>query len=127
MQQFFMHRLRQNLRIVACCSPLNASLSAFAQRCPALLTKFTVDWVRPWPKAALVDYADAVLDSKLDLPHGLRDAVAPVQAILCGTAATPSTAKKAIPSESKTGSISDVDYPSSGAGAEERKEEDGPS
>jgi len=85
LQRLFMRRLRANLRIVVCCSPLNASLSAFSRYCPGLLSSFSIDWVRPWPRSALADYATAVLGSKLDLPHGLRDAVSPVSALLIGS------------------------------------------
>ncbi|XP_016337659.1 dynein heavy chain 11, axonemal [Sinocyclocheilus anshuiensis] len=50
---FFMNRVRQQLKVVLCMSPVGNSLRLRARRFPALLNCTTLDWFREWPLEAL--------------------------------------------------------------------------
>jgi dynein heavy chain len=55
--EFFINRVRQNLHIVLCMSPVG---SAFRSRCrmfPSLVNCCTIDWFTEWPKEALLSVA----------------------------------------------------------------------
>jgi hypothetical protein len=55
--QFFLERVRQNLRVVMCMSPVGERLSTRARRFPALVSCTTVDWLQGWPEQALISVA----------------------------------------------------------------------
>ncbi|KAL0172594.1 hypothetical protein M9458_032905, partial [Cirrhinus mrigala] len=50
---FFMNRVRQQLKVVLCMSPVGNSLRLHARRFPALLNCTTLDWFQEWPLEAL--------------------------------------------------------------------------
>lgn len=57
----FIQRVRDNLHIVLCLSPVG---DAFRQRCrmfPSLINCATIDWFEPWPRAALLSVAQVIL------------------------------------------------------------------
>ena len=57
MFSFFIDRVRANLHIVLCFSPVGPKLNARTQKFPALINGCTVDWYLPWPEEALKDVA----------------------------------------------------------------------
>jgi dynein heavy chain len=54
---FFLDRVRKNLHVVLCMSPVG---NAFRNRCrkfPALISATVIDWFHPWPSEALISVA----------------------------------------------------------------------
>jgi len=51
---YFLDRLRDNLHIVLCFSPLNARFPIRAQRFPAVFSAVNINYFLPWPEDALV-------------------------------------------------------------------------
>jgi len=55
--QFFIDRLRDNLHMVLCFSPLHPKFALRAQMFPAVFSSVNIDWFLPWPEDALVAVA----------------------------------------------------------------------
>ena len=58
---FFTQRVRANLHLVLCFSPIGNKFRVRARQFPGLINECTVDWYMPWPEAALVDVAKLYL------------------------------------------------------------------
>jgi len=66
MFNYFMDRLRDNLHVCLCFSPVNAKFPIRAQNFPAVFT-VNINWFMPWPEVALVAVSSAFLgEYKID-------------------------------------------------------------
>ena len=54
MYNFFIQRVRENLHIVLCMSPVGETLRVRMRMFPSLVNCCTIDWVNPWPEDALL-------------------------------------------------------------------------
>lgn len=57
MMRFFVERVRRNLHIVLCFSPVGKTFRVRARKFPALINCTCIDWFHPWPVDALVSVA----------------------------------------------------------------------
>jgi dynein heavy chain len=64
--KFFIDRVRSNLHIVLCMSPVSAKFPERSRRFPGMLAGCTVDWFLAWPKEALIAVSKGYI-SKMDL------------------------------------------------------------
>lgn len=59
---YFIERVRANLHLALCFSPVGAKFRTRAQRFPGLINGCTIDWYMPWPLEALSEMATARID-----------------------------------------------------------------
>ena len=52
--KFFIDRVRDNLHVVLCMSPVDPKFSERCRKFPALMSGCTIDWFLPWPEEALI-------------------------------------------------------------------------
>eukprot|EP00898_Chlorokybus_atmophyticus_P005691 jgi/Chlat1/6122/Chrsp409S05665 len=60
--KFFLNRVRDNLHVVLCFSPVGDRFSRRAMQFPGLINGCTIDWFLPWPRDALHAVAQKLLD-----------------------------------------------------------------
>ena len=71
MYGFFISRVRENLHIVLCMSPVGPSLRVRMRMFPSLVNCCTINWVDPWPEDALLSVSmDQLKDLELPDLHG---------------------------------------------------------
>lgn len=51
--RFFLNRVRDNLHVALCFSPVGPKFARRAQQFPGLINGCTIDWFLPWPEEAL--------------------------------------------------------------------------
>ena len=62
MMEYFIGRVRHNLHVVLCFSPIGELFGEVqARKFPALINCTAIDWFHPWPKDALVSVAQHFL------------------------------------------------------------------
>ena len=54
MMEFFIGRVRANLHVILCFSPVGAIFRVRARKFPALINCTAIDWFHAWPRQALV-------------------------------------------------------------------------
>jgi len=59
---FFISKIRQNLHVALCFSPVGEAFRRRASRFPALINCTVIDWFQPWPEDALLSVAKRFMD-----------------------------------------------------------------
>jgi dynein heavy chain len=62
MMSFFINRVRNNLHVVLCFSPVGDSFRQRSRKFPGIINCTSIDWFQPWPKDALVSVAQKFLE-----------------------------------------------------------------
>ncbi|XP_054461370.1 dynein axonemal heavy chain 2-like [Anoplopoma fimbria] len=76
---YLIERVRNNLHIVLCMSPVGESFRNHILQYPALVNCTTIDWFCEWPKDALLEVAERYLDGlELGSLEGIQTKVASV-------------------------------------------------
>merc|ERR1719160_1459448 len=67
---YFLDRLKDNLHIVFCFSPVNAKFPIRAQKFPAVFSNVNINWFLPWPEEALIAVSSTFLETyDIDAPQ----------------------------------------------------------
>ncbi|XP_069945104.1 dynein beta chain, ciliary-like [Cherax quadricarinatus] len=83
--RFFIDRVRKNLKMVLCFSPVGSTLRVRARQFPAIISCTTIDWFHEWPQEALVSVSETFLAQIEYLPEGLRESVSKFMAHVHGS------------------------------------------
>jgi dynein heavy chain, axonemal len=59
---FFLERVRTNLHVVLCLSPIGEGFRTRCRMFPGLVNCTTIDWFTPWPSDALFEVASKLLE-----------------------------------------------------------------
>ena len=59
--KYLIDKVRRNLKVVMCFSPVGNTLRTRARRFPALFSGTIIDWFHPWPRDALCSVAQRFL------------------------------------------------------------------
>jgi dynein heavy chain len=70
MFDFFISKIKRNLHVCLCFSPVGEAFRRRASRFPSLINCAVIDWFQPWPEQALYDVAKRFLnDTELGTPE----------------------------------------------------------
>ncbi|GBG25533.1 Dynein heavy chain 6, axonemal [Hondaea fermentalgiana] len=87
-KQVFVNRVRDNLHVVLCMSPVGNALRVWCRQFPSLINCCTIDWFLEWPQSALNSVAERFL-AKLELPsEECREALVSACAVVHTSIAT---------------------------------------
>jgi dynein heavy chain len=75
MMDFFISRVRANLHVILCLSPVGVKFRTRARKFPGLINCTAIDWFHPWPKEALLSVGQKFL-ADVDVPEDILENVA---------------------------------------------------
>lgn len=61
LNRYFIERVRRNLHLILCMSPVNAKFAERARKFPGIINGCTIDWFLPWPEEALVSVSKGLV------------------------------------------------------------------
>jgi len=61
MNEFFFNRVKDNLHLSICMSPIGSAFRDYCRMYPALINNTTMDWFMGWPADALTEVAQKFL------------------------------------------------------------------
>ena len=73
--RFFIDRVRRQLKIVLCFSPVGSTLRIRSRKFPAVTNCTAIDWFHEWPQEALESVSARFLEEIEDLPEQLQRSV----------------------------------------------------
>ncbi|XP_037924668.1 dynein beta chain, ciliary isoform X3 [Hermetia illucens] len=74
--KFFIDRVRRQLKVVLCFSPVGSTLRVRSRKFPAIINCTSINWFHEWPQEALISVSMNFLQETSVLPEQHRDAVA---------------------------------------------------
>ena len=66
--QFFIDRVRKQLKVVLCFSPVGSTLRVRGRKFPAIVNCTSINWFHDWPQEALMSVSKKFLDEQKSLP-----------------------------------------------------------
>ncbi|XP_024875279.1 dynein beta chain, ciliary [Temnothorax curvispinosus] len=74
--KFFIDRVRRQLRIVLCFSPVGSTLRVRSRKFPAIINCTMINWFHEWPQEALMSVSKNFLQELVELPETYRESAA---------------------------------------------------
>lgn len=66
--KFFIDRVRRQLKVVLCFSPVGSTLRVRARKFPAIINCTAINWFHEWPQEALISVSKRFLEELDVLP-----------------------------------------------------------
>ncbi|XP_037537274.1 dynein heavy chain 11, axonemal [Nematolebias whitei] len=73
--RFFIERIRRQLKVVLCFSPVGFTLRTRARKFPALVNCTAIDWFHPWPHLALQSVSSTFIEKIPGLEQKVRASI----------------------------------------------------
>ncbi|NXG18699.1 DYH17 protein, partial [Grallaria varia] len=73
--KFFIEKVRRQLRVVLCFSPVGSTLRVRARRFPAVINCTAIDWFHEWPEDALVSVSSRFLEETEDIEPEVKGSI----------------------------------------------------
>ncbi|KAK3733203.1 hypothetical protein QZH41_019685, partial [Actinostola sp. cb2023] len=73
---FFIERVRKNLKVVLCFSPVGSTLRVRSRKFPAVTNCSAIDWFHEWPQEALISVSNRFIEDLEQLDVEVRPSVA---------------------------------------------------
>ncbi|XP_058791425.1 dynein beta chain, ciliary [Phymastichus coffea] len=73
--KFFIDRVRRQLRVVLCFSPVGSTLRVRSRKFPAIINCTAVNWFHEWPQEALMSVSKRFLQELDELPESYLESV----------------------------------------------------
>ncbi|KAK6645275.1 hypothetical protein RUM43_001551 [Polyplax serrata] len=74
--KFFIDRVRKQLKVVLCFSPVGSTLRVRSRKFPAVINCTAINWFHEWPQEALISVSKRFLEELEPLPASLRESAA---------------------------------------------------
>ena len=74
--KFFIDRVRRQMKIVLCFSPVGSTLRVRSRKFPAIINCTQINWFHEWPQEALISVAQRFLQDLEILPFEYKETVA---------------------------------------------------
>ena len=74
--KFFIDRVRKQLKVILCFSPVGSTLRIRGRKFPALVNCTSINWFHEWPEDALVSVSKKFLQDLPSIPEDVRDPIA---------------------------------------------------
>ena len=73
--KFFIDRVRRQLKVVLCFSPVGDTLRVRGRRFPAVVNCTSIDWFHEWPDEALISVSTKFLSEHPHVPQDIRGSI----------------------------------------------------
>ncbi|XP_055341295.1 LOW QUALITY PROTEIN: dynein beta chain, ciliary-like [Paramacrobiotus metropolitanus] len=83
--RYFLDRVRRNLKVILCFSPVGPTLRMRSRKFPAVTNCTSIDWFHDWPQEALISVSKTFLQTVEVLPAHLRESIAQFMAFVHST------------------------------------------
>ena len=80
--RFFINRVRRQLKVVLCFSPVGSILRVRARRFPAIVNCTSIDWFHEWPDEALVSVSSKFLHEDKYIPNEITPSISQFMAFV---------------------------------------------
>ena len=74
--RFFIDRVRKQLKVILCFSPVGSTLRIRGRKFPALVNCTCIDWFHEWPQEALISVSMKFLKEEPTIPKPSMDSIA---------------------------------------------------
>jgi dynein heavy chain len=73
--KFFIDRVRRQLKVVLCFSPVGTTLRVRGRKFPAIINCTCIDWFHEWPEEALISVSQRFLNMEESVPTEIRKSI----------------------------------------------------
>jgi dynein heavy chain len=73
--KFFIDRVRRQLKVILCFSPVGNTLRVRGRKFPAVINCTSIDWFHEWPEEALMSVSTKFLNEEESIPTSIKKSI----------------------------------------------------